>query len=701
MSPESDYKFDLFLRYHRSQARWTRQLAERLDRDGFRVWLDAWMLQPGDDRRLEQQLALDQCRWIGLVLSPEFVSDPWPKDELYSGFPHAPARQNQRLLPLIHTPCELPAPLHDLPAIDFSGSEEDPILFEYQALQLMSQLDPDFAPPEDLQRFRLQNRTTLSAQDEELRGFQAFLRAIQDAISQIARGDQGSSDEEGLRQITVLQFIQRLFQWNTADVQFDRAEDWFRRGNFTEALIAYDRALNMDPNFALAWARRGDALVQLQRFREAIDSYNGSLSINPYDEAIRLQLALLQGRMRQYKAAVVNYDRVLEINPDDVLAWHNRGIRLLQLDRPKLAIKSLNKALRYDPKESKTWMARGYTLLALNRPKSAVASFAEVAKLAPRRSKAFRLQGYAYVKMNRFKSALKSFSRSLKLKPKDPIARYNRGVLLLRLGRPREAVSQFDRVFDLNVDLNVVTERTWYARGFAFQTLGYWQEASEHFQEALRINPNYFPAQYAQATALQTLGRDQEAIQSFDQILQDRPKSFACLYGKVTSLRKLQDWATAWATAEIMIDLNDHDPLGWFALALTASDQGNAEAAVEYYSQVLALTPTDPIALNNRAWNACVLENYAAAQDDALQATELDPDRSAYWHTLGRAQAGLGLVAAAMESLKQALALDPEFPEAQADLQKLQHSQTLNPLPDLAELTPESEPIPSANPTDW
>ncbi|MFS8908161.1 tetratricopeptide repeat protein, partial [Synechococcus sp. OH2] len=435
------YKFDLFLRYHRAQARWARQLAERLDREDFKVWFDRWMLQPGDDRRLELQLAIEQCRWIGVVASPEFVANPWPRDELYSGFSHAPPRQNQRLLTLLHTPAELPRPLAEAPLLDFSGSEEDPVLFEYRARELMHFLDPSFPTPGDLQRFRLQyHRREEPPEDEEVRGFQAFLRAIQLAILRIATGEMPSATpEEGARKIAILQFLQRLFQWNSADIQFDRAEEWRKRGNLTEALAAYDRALNMDPNFALAWSRRGDVLVQLARYREAVDSYNGSLSINPYDEETRLRLALILGRLGQYKAAVVNYDKVLESNPEDALAWHNRGIRLMQLKRPKLALNSLNKALRYNPQQPRTWLARGIVLRRLRRPSSAAASFARVLKLNPRSGRVWRYQGNALFHCQRLRSAIECYKRSLRLRRRDPITLHNLGVALLRLGQYRLA----------------------------------------------------------------------------------------------------------------------------------------------------------------------------------------------------------------------------------------------------------------------
>ncbi|MEN9213479.1 MAG: tetratricopeptide repeat protein, partial [Thermostichus sp. DG02_4_bins_136] len=495
MSPEhykEHYKFDLFLRYHRAQARWARQLAERLDREGFRVWFDQWMLQPGDNRKLELQLAIEQCRWIALVVSPEFLADPWPKDELYSGFPHAPARQNQRLLALLHTPVEdLPRPIQQAELFDFIGSDEDAVLFEYRALQLMHFLDPRFAPPGDLQRFRLQYRRSEPVEDEEVRGFQAFLRAIQMAIMRLATGETPSATpEEGARQIAILQFIQRLFQWNSADIQFERGEDWRRRGNLTEALAAYDRALNMDPNFALAWSRRGDVLVQLARYREAVDSYNGSLTINPYDEETRLRLALILGRLGKYKSAVVNYDKVLESNPEDALAWHNRGIRLLQLKRPKLALNSLNKALRYNPKQPRTWLARGIVLRRLRRPSSAAASFARVLKLNPKSARVWRYQGNAFFHCNRLRSAIECYKRSLRLRRRDPVTLHNLGVALLRLGQYRLASDALEKALRYDAD----NLKSWYARGVVFQKLGYLKEACIHFEEALKIDPRHFPA---------------------------------------------------------------------------------------------------------------------------------------------------------------------------------------------------------------
>ncbi|MEM6446885.1 MAG: tetratricopeptide repeat protein [Cyanobacteria bacterium P01_D01_bin.123] len=665
------YSYDVFLRYHRAQRAWARQLAERLDREGVRVWFDEWMLQSGADRRVALRRALDESAHIALVLSPEFVGEPWPKDELYSGFPHAPASQNQRLLPLIYEPCELPAPVRDLDAVNFVGSDDDATLFEFQARQLLGRVKPGYRAPTDVQRFRLQTQPSqsqaLMKNDQDLNVFRSFIRNLQQFIAQLSSDRSPGSAEENERQIAILQFIQRLFQWNTADLQFERGEEEFVQGRYPNALAAYDRALNIDPNFAMAWSRRGDALVQLKRYREAIDSYNGSLAINPYDEVVLNNLATILGRMKRYKAAIANYDKLLDLDPDDALAWHNRGVRLAQTERWKQALSSLNQAIRNDPDNEQSWLARGYVLQALGRSKSAIASFKQVLEIRPHDAHLWRKVGDLLSQRGNVRGALLAYNRSLHLRPDLPETWHNRGVLLLELQYYRDAAASFDRTFQIDPD----RAQMWHARGYTFERMELLGDALLQYEEALKIQPDYYPALYAAAAICNLLGKSAAAVAYFNRALQLRPQSFACLYGKTIALRRLKQWQSAVDTCDRMVDIDERDAWGWFGLGMVFGDRGDPQVALECFDRALDLNLDDAIVLNNRAWALCQLKQYEAAREDAERATTLNDANANFWHTLGRAQTGCKDKDAAIASFTRALELDPEFKTAQRSLDLL------------------------------
>lgn len=57
----------------------------------------------------------------------------------------------------------------------------------------------------------------------------------------------------------------------------ERAKD----GDNEDALIAYDKALELDPNHVSAWNNKGIVLSRLKRFEEAIDCYDRAIEIDP------------------------------------------------------------------------------------------------------------------------------------------------------------------------------------------------------------------------------------------------------------------------------------------------------------------------------------------------------------------------------------------------------------------------------------
>lgn len=79
-----------------------RELAERLKRDGLRVWLDEWVIQPGESISLPLEQGLESSQTLVLAISRHAFGSDWvtlqghtalfrdPANVYPSAFPHPP-----------------------------------------------------------------------------------------------------------------------------------------------------------------------------------------------------------------------------------------------------------------------------------------------------------------------------------------------------------------------------------------------------------------------------------------------------------------------------------------------------------------------------------------------------------------------------------------------------------------------------------
>lgn len=111
-------EFDVFLSHSSVDKPWVIKLKDALVRYGLSVWLDKDEIRPGDlfGEALEQ--ALDNCRAVALIISPEAINSGWFKEEYYRALSLATDRQTH-LIPVILRDVELPGFLLSRNWVDF------------------------------------------------------------------------------------------------------------------------------------------------------------------------------------------------------------------------------------------------------------------------------------------------------------------------------------------------------------------------------------------------------------------------------------------------------------------------------------------------------------------------------------------------------------------------------------------------------
>jgi len=265
-----------------------------------------------------------------------------------------------------------------------------------------------------------------------------------------------------------------------------------------------DEAIAVNPAIAPAHNNRGNALLELKRWKEALASF---------DEAVALK-------------------------PDYADAYNNRGNALLELKQPAEALASYDKALSLRPNHADAYYNRGRALIALMRPDEALASYDKSLALMPGSPDVHFNRGNVLLTLNRLDEALASYDKTLSLDPDYIDAHNNRGTVLRNLRRLDEALTSCDRALSLKPDYAYVHHN----RGTVLAELQRLEEALASFDQALQLMPDNADFHNSRGSVLRELGRFDEALASFDKVMTLKP-DFDFIFGKYLHTKMLMcDW---------------------------------------------------------------------------------------------------------------------------------------------------------------
>ncbi|MCX6673110.1 MAG: tetratricopeptide repeat protein [Methanothrix sp.] len=270
----------------------------------------------------------------------------------------------------------------------------------------------------------------------------------------------------------------------TDEIKSKSAEVWFNKGFalsslgwYDEALQAYDRAIEIDPNFAEAWNNKGTTLHKQDKYDEAIKAY---------DEAIRL-------------------------DPEYVDAWYNKGNSLVDQGEYDEAIKAYDEAIRLDPKFAYAWNNKGSALGVQGKYDEAIKARDEAIEIDPNFAVAWCNKGIAFGEQGKYDEAIKAFDEAIRLDPDFAEAWYSKGVALHKQDKYDEAIKACDEA--IRLDPNYA--EAWNNKGTNLHKQDKYDEAIKAYDEAIRLDPEYVDAWYNKGVALKALGRNDEANAAF------------------------------------------------------------------------------------------------------------------------------------------------------------------------------------------
>src|ERR1022692_1942485 len=94
------HKYDVFLSHSSTDKAVVRELATRLQNDGLRVWLDEWVIQPGDLISSAVENGLENSRVLLLFMSAQAIASDWVRLERSTVIFRDPTNAQRRFIPI-------------------------------------------------------------------------------------------------------------------------------------------------------------------------------------------------------------------------------------------------------------------------------------------------------------------------------------------------------------------------------------------------------------------------------------------------------------------------------------------------------------------------------------------------------------------------------------------------------------------------
>ena len=231
-----------------------------------------------------------------------------------------------------------------------------------------------------------------------------------------------------------------------------------RGAGIAKGLGLYQKALAMDPDFALAHAALAETLVLLRVYGVGKPGEHAELARRAARRAIEIDSSLAEAHnalamVRMYfdwdwAGAEEAFNRALEINPNYVSARYWRGLLIYGWIQGRFdeATAEIRKAIDLDPIGTIPLYALGLALVAAGRPDQAIRVAIDGLDRDPASASLYRVLAGASLAQGDVEQALDAMEKTLGLTMREPAILAEMGAALATIGRLDEARQVHDEL---------------------------------------------------------------------------------------------------------------------------------------------------------------------------------------------------------------------------------------------------------------
>ena len=164
--------------------------------------------------------------------------------------------------------------------------------------------------------------------------------------------------------------------------------------NYLKAVESFTEYINLDPNDARGYAKRGNSYQELHRYQEALTDYDKAIELSPENFSdVYSNRGHVHRHLGQYLDAIRDYDKWLKLDPETLWPYHYKGMAYRDLGQYEVAIQNWETYVELRLIESSGWIE------------------------SEQAADAYTNIRFAYTELGQYQKAIEHFDRALSVDP--------------------------------------------------------------------------------------------------------------------------------------------------------------------------------------------------------------------------------------------------------------------------------------------
>lgn len=421
----------------------------------------------------------------------------------------------------------------------------------------------------------------------------------------------------------------------------NRSAAYAKAGQYEQALADAEKTVNLKPDWAKGYSRKGSALAYLGKLDASIKAYKTGLQLDPNNEQLKNSLFEVKVQKREATANPFNTpDLFVKLANDSRTKGYLQDPEYLKLLEE---LRSSPQALATKLQDTRALVTL-WVLLGINtdvdepmetdppeppKPKqeSPKPEKKEEDNLLPEKKEALnekQLGNEAYKKKN-FEEALQHYNKAVELDPTEIIYLLNIAAVYFEQKEYDKCIAQCEKAIEVGrenrADFKLIA-KAFTRIGHAYKKMGNWKQAKVYYEKSM--SEHRTPEIKTLLSDIDKIIKEEERKAYIDPVKAEEEKELGN--------QKYKD--------------------------------GDYPAAIKHYTEAIKRNPDDPKYYSNRAACYTKLAAFDLGLKDCEKCVEIDPKFIKGWIRKGKILQGLQQQGKALTAYQKALELDPSNSEA-------------------------------------